>query len=277
MAAEAPPNVNDVVSELDDEDEEADGANEGSKVFPRDSHTAKVQGWFKVLCHWHRAFLDLDDGGSLARVLALRKFSIIIIEATPVTLPKQQASLSETLTALQPNDPEYVRRARNLLRNQAPKPTKPKPNDTEDPNVHVGTVLTGKDDGQWVNAFWGRVHCEAHLACAQVSVIDVLDAHQFGPRADPSLDRDSLRRSASRSDAASVVRFFSMRSIPASITPGRMAKYMHGRLLLTLLGQPQRKCLKRCRASSERTSKRTGRAGTAVQDPTILRLIRRSL
>ncbi|KAG8978948.1 hypothetical protein FRB94_012024 [Tulasnella sp. JGI-2019a] len=143
------------------ENEGADDINEDHRPFGQDSHTGKVQMWLKGLCHWHRASLDLGTTGNVTRFLAPRTLQINVVEVTPIAEPTIQASLSETLAELEPHNRGFQRTARQVLRNQMQYAVKRKGGPAK--------VLSDTDggDGRWATEFWGRVHCEASLACGE--------------------------------------------------------------------------------------------------------------
>ncbi|KAG8978945.1 hypothetical protein FRB94_012021 [Tulasnella sp. JGI-2019a] len=147
---------------------------EGPGIFGPDSHTAKAQKWLKGLCHWHRVFVDLRSNGAIARLLAPRQLQIKVVESMPIADPTHQASLSETLIVLDPQNPDFEKIARNLLRHQT---------------RHViddggpGIVLAGgrRGDEEWTRIFRGHVHCEAYLACdTQASLLMCLTPTSLG-------------------------------------------------------------------------------------------------
>ncbi|KAG9027123.1 hypothetical protein FRB95_008120 [Tulasnella sp. JGI-2019a] len=143
-----------------DGDEEVDDVIEDPGIFGRDTWTGKVQKWLKGLCHWHRAFVDLGSGGAVAHLLGPRQLRIEIVELMPITKPTQQAPLSKTLIALEPQNRGFAGVAQDSLRYQTQR--------AKDDGA-LGMVLAGDGsrDDEWIEMFTGHVHCEAYLACSQ--------------------------------------------------------------------------------------------------------------
>ncbi|KAG8981744.1 hypothetical protein FRB94_008606 [Tulasnella sp. JGI-2019a] len=81
--------------------------------------------------------------------------------------PTKQASLSTTLTALQPNNQDFESGARDFLQRKI--------KHAERENSALGAALASgsSNDEKWTNGFLGRVHCEAYLACDQTLAKEV--------------------------------------------------------------------------------------------------------
>lgn len=81
--------------------EDADDPEEDVGEFAPNTFTGKLRQWLKVLCHWHRASLDLcPTTGALAPYLTTRALTMRVIEPAPACQPRRQATLDHTLSSL---------------------------------------------------------------------------------------------------------------------------------------------------------------------------------
>lgn len=150
-------------------DDDIEDLNDIGVDFASGTPHEAIGHWLECLSHWYIVLIEIQndyfkpDGPKTS-------LSIKVLNPPSLPEPGRQATLAETIDSLHltPKEEEETwlilknRANEELLRADTRKDTREK----------WLPLATGREDGTWQTLFWGRVHCEATLACLMEGKID---------------------------------------------------------------------------------------------------------